>query len=199
MGNPGQVDGTLTTIAVSPLDGDVIWAGSDDGHVQSPTERRRHLERRLGRPARALDHLGATRSLRSRDGLRRRSPASAGPSPCRTSIGPTDLGASWEPIAGNLPEAPVNDLLADPDLPGRYFVATDVGVFETADGGITWSAFGTELPRVVTTSLAFDRTNQILVVGTYGRSLFSAVIDPTRVFSDGFESGSTNQWTSSVP
>ena len=32
-GNNGQVNGTLTTIAVSPVDSDVIWSGSDDGFV----------------------------------------------------------------------------------------------------------------------------------------------------------------------
>ena len=85
----------------------------------------------------------------------------------------TDLGLTWEPIAGNLPEAPVNDLLADPFDPDRYFVATDVGVFETLDGGASWSVLGTGLPNVVATSLALEPLNQVLVVGTFGRSLFS--------------------------
>ena len=51
----------------------------------------------------------------------------------------TDLGQTWEPIAGNLPEAPANDLVADPAIPGRLYVATDVGVFYSA-GGETWQA-----------------------------------------------------------
>jgi hypothetical protein len=52
---------------------------------------------------------------------------------------------------------------------------------------------------VVTTSLVLDRANQALVAGTYGRSVFSATIDPARVFQDGFESGDTSRWSAYVP
>ena len=37
-GNPGQVDGTLTTLSVSALDAEVIWAGSNDSHVNVTTD-----------------------------------------------------------------------------------------------------------------------------------------------------------------
>ncbi len=198
MGNAGQVDGTLTTIAVSPLDSDVIWTGSNDGRVHHTTDGGATWnDVSTGLPDRWVtavrpDPFDPDTAYVTISGYRWTEYL---PHVYRTE----DLGGGWEPIAGNLPDAPVNDILADPDRPGRLFIATDVGVFETADSGITWSAFGAELPRVVTTSLVLDRDRQVLVVGTYGRSLFSAVIDPTRVFSDGFESGTTGGWTTAVP
>ncbi len=196
-GNPGQVDGTLTTIAVCPMDSEVIWTGSNDGRVHVTadggavwTDVSSGLPDRWVTAVRA-DPFDPDSAYVTISGFRWTEYL---PHVYQTD----DLGVTWQPIAGNLPDAPVNDLLTDPDRPGRLFVATDVGVFETSDGGITWSAFGLDLPRVVTTSLALDRTNQVLVVGTYGRSLFSAVIDPAQVFSDGFDSGGTTQWTNTV-
>ncbi|MHC4303634.1 MAG: glycosyl hydrolase [Planctomycetota bacterium] len=171
-GNPGQVYGTLTTLAVSPLDGNQLWAGSDDGFV--------HVSRDGGGDWRDVsatlpvrwvtsvrtDPFHSQTAYVTISGFRWAEPL---PHVFRT----TDLGLTWEAIAGNLPEAPVNDFLADPNHPDRYFVATDVGVYETWNGGSSWSALGTNLPNVVVTSLALNPVSQELFAGTYGRSVFS--------------------------
>jgi photosystem II stability/assembly factor-like uncharacterized protein len=198
MGNPGQVDGTLTTLAVSPLDADVLWAGSNDGYVHRSTDGGGSwLDVSATLPERWVtsvrtDPFERETAYVTISGFRWTEPL---PHVYRT----TDLGATWEPIASNLPEAPVNDLLADPGTPRRYFVGTDVGVFETLDGGASWSMLGPDLPNVVVTSLAFDAVNRELVVGTYGRSVFSRNIEEGMLFYDGFESGDTMAWSRSVP
>jgi photosystem II stability/assembly factor-like uncharacterized protein len=173
--NPGQVRGSLTTLAVSPLDGDVVWAGSDDGLVHVRTELTGWTDVSAGLPQRWItsvrcDPFARETAYVTVSGFRWAEPM---PHVYRT----VDLGANWEPIVGNLPEAPANEILPDPDVPGRYFVATDVGVYETTDGGTTWSAFGADLPRVVVTSLSFRRDTRTLVVGTYGRSTFAIAVD----------------------
>jgi len=84
-----------------------------------------------------------------------------------------DLGQTWTPIAGNLPEAPVNDLQPHPEQPGRLFAATDLGVYETGNGGTTWQRAGTGLPNVVVTHLAWDASRQQVLAGTYGRSVWA--------------------------
>ncbi len=172
LGNSGQVSGTLTTLAVSSLDGDVIWAGSDDGYVQVSTngggtwtDVSAVLPVRWVTSVRA-DPFSPETAYVTISGFRWAEPL---PHVFRT----TDLGANWEAIAGNLPEAPANDFLADPNHAWRYFVATDVGVYESWNGGISWSAMGAGLPNVVVTSLALDPGNQELFAGTYGRSVFS--------------------------
>ncbi len=197
-GDPGQVDGSLTTIAVSPHNPDVIWTGSNDGYVQITTngggvwfDLSGTLPQRWVTSVR-VDPFAEEVAYVTISGFRWNEYL---PRVYRTS----DYGVTWDPISGNLPDAPVNDLIADPDRPGRLFVASDVGVFETSDSGTSWMPFGTGLPNAVTTSLALDRGTQTLVVGTYGRSVFSAVIDPAFIFADGFESGSVSAWSDAVP
>lgn len=173
--NPGQVRGSLTTLAVSAFDGDVIWAGSDDGRVHVRTAATDWTDVSVGLPERWITSVRCDPFQRETayvtvSGFRWAEPL---PHVYRT----VDLGANWEPIVGNLPEAPANEILPDPDVPGRYFVATDVGVYETTDGGTTWSALGADLPRVVITSLAFRGDTRTLVVGTYGRSTFAIAVD----------------------
>lgn len=171
-GLSGQVQGTLTTLAVSPLDGDVIWSGSDDGLVYVTTDGGGNwtdvssaLPDRWVTSVRT-DPFDRETAYVTISGFRWAEPL---PHVFRT----TDLGANWQAIAGNLPEAPANDILADPNQAGRYYVATDVGVYETLNGGAFWFLTGTGLPNVVVTSLALDVANQELYAGTYGRSVFS--------------------------
>ena len=171
-GNSGQVNGTLTTLAVSPQDGNVIWAGSDDGYVQVTenggavwSDVSAALPVRWITAVRCDPHNRQTAYV-TISGFRWNEPL---PHVFRT----TDLGLSWEPIAGNLPEAPANDIVVDPAADGLYYVATDVGVYQSGDGGVTWSALGQDLPNVVMTHLALDELSRTLYTGSYGRSFFA--------------------------
>ena len=197
-GNTGQVDGSLTTLAVSPLDGDVIWSGSNDGYVFVTadgggdwTDVSATLPERWVTAVRS-DPFDRETAYVTISGYRWNEPL---PRVFST----TDLGESWTSISGNLPDAPVNDLVADPQVPGRLFVATDVGVFETVDGGGSWTALGAALPNVVTTSLVLDVSEERLIVGTYGRSVFAISIIVEPLFADGFETGDMSEWSESVP
>ena len=177
----GQVNGTLTAIGVSPLDGQVIYTGSDDGQVFRTTSGGGLWNNvTAGLPQRWITSVHGDPFVRevayvTVSGFRWDEPL---PHVFRTS----NLGATWEPIAGNLPEAPVNDLLAHPDYPGRLFVATDVGVYETTDSGATWDLAGDALPNVVVTDLAWSAERGELTAGTFGRSVFALpVFNPTAV------------------
>lgn len=83
---------------------------------------------------------------------------------CHTS----DCGS---PGASDLPNTPVNDVVVDPnDLTNNtLYVATDVGVFVTTDGGTVWSELASGLPHVECTSLKLNNTARVLRVGTHGR------------------------------
>ena len=175
-GNQGQVNGTLTTLAASPLDGSVIWSGSDDGYVHvTENSGGSWSDVSSGLPDRWITSVRADAGDRETayvtvSGFRWAEPM---PRVYRTD----DLGSTWVSISGNLPDAPVNDIIPDPDHAMRYFVATDVGVFDTVDGGQTWSLLGQGLPNVVVTSLALNESNGKLFAGTYGRSFFSCQIN----------------------
>jgi len=182
----GQVRGTLTTIAVSPLDGDVLWTGSDDGHVYRDAGGIFGGWRDVseGLPERWItavrcDPLDRETAYVTVSGFRWSEPL---PHVYRT----TDLGMNWEPIAGNLPEAPANDIFIDPSAAGHYYVATDVGVYRTRDGGVTWTMLGTDLPSVVITHFGFQPETRTLFAATYGRGVFTYVLsDPVSAAPDG--------------
>ena len=99
----------------------------------------------------------------------------------------TDGGSTWQDISGSggtaLPNAPVNTLLVDPDLPNTIFVGTDVGVFRTSDvsqGAATvWTTVGTGLPNVIINSLTLRRASRILRAATSGRSAW--IVQDTNV------------------
>lgn len=95
----------------------------------------------------------------------------------------TDGGTTWtdischnsgncgSPLTTDLPNTPVNDVVVDPnDLTNNtLYVATDVGVFVTTNGGAGWSELASGLPQVECTSLKLDNTARVLRVGTHGR------------------------------
>lgn len=94
----------------------------------------------------------------------------------------TNGGTSWTDISchtsncktpgpGDLPNTPVNDVVVDPnDLTNNtLYVATDVGVFVTTNGGTSWSELASGLPQVECTSLKLNNTARVLRVGTHGR------------------------------
>jgi len=180
-GGSGQVDGILTTIAVSPLDGQILWTGSDDGYVHGTTDGGATWANvSAGLPERWITSVRADPFERQTayvtvSGWRWGEPL---PHVYRT----RDLGLHWEPIAGNLPEAPVNDLAPSPLVPEHLLVATDVGVYQSFDGGATWSMVGANLPRVVVTSLLIEPSTMRCYAGTYGRSFFVCTLaDPSSV------------------
>ncbi|HKW90071.1 MAG TPA: hypothetical protein VJN21_15070 [Candidatus Acidoferrales bacterium] len=72
---------------------------------------------------------------------------------------------------GGLPDIPVNDIVLDPNDPtnNTLYVATDVGVFQTTNGGTSWNVLGSLLPHVECTSLKLNNTARVLLVGTHGR------------------------------
>jgi photosystem II stability/assembly factor-like uncharacterized protein len=91
-----------------------------------------------------------------------------------------DFGRTWTDISGNLPDAPVNDVIIDPFHQGRLYVGTDVGVFKTNDLGAHWTAYGSGMPINVVTDLDYHPPTRTLVAGTYGRSIFKTTTGPQK-------------------
>jgi hypothetical protein len=89
----------------------------------------------------------------------------------------TDWGASWTDISGNLPDAPVNDLVVDPQDTDRLFVGTDTGVYLTENLGGSWAKIGVGLPLCVIVDIELHDGSRTLVAGTHGRSSFTLDVD----------------------
>ena len=173
--------GTLTTIAVAPADPDVVYAGLDDGNVWVTTNGGGNWTKISGElPERwitrvAVDPSDAATAYVTLSGYREDLHL---PHVFRT----TNSGASWTDISGDLPEAPINAVVVDPDVAGTLYVGTDLGVYATHDGGAAWSVLGAGLPLVTIHDLVLHNPTRTLVAGTHGRSLFrldlSAVSTP---------------------
>ncbi len=98
----------------------------------------------------------------------------------------TNGGANWTNITHNLPNAPANSIVVDPNDANTVYVAMDTGVYVTTS--VTscattncWSVFGSGLPNAPVTQLVAGanlptgdgRTGE-LRAGTYGRGVWQA-------------------------
>ena len=92
----------------------------------------------------------------------------------------TNLGADWLEIGGDLPQVPVNVILIDPDVEGRYFVGTDAGIYMTENGGSSWAYISQGIPNAPVMAMEFHHAERILFAGTYGVSAYKAYI-PTEL------------------
>jgi len=96
----------------------------------------------------------------------------------------TDAGAHWTNISSNLPNAPANSVVVDPNDANTVYVAMDTGVYvatqiTTCAAANCWSIYGTSLPNAPIVGLAAasalptgdGRTGE-LRAATYGRGLW---------------------------
>jgi photosystem II stability/assembly factor-like uncharacterized protein len=167
------VGGTVTTLAVSALDANLLWAGTDDGHVWV-TQNGGSVWVKVDVPGRSewvtrveADPFSAAVAYVTFSGYRN---GSRLPRIFRT----VNFGASWSDISGDLPDIPLNGVNADPDpaMRGRLFVGSDLGVYVTDNYGLSWSLLGSGMPAVVVMDLDLIESSRQLFAGTYGRSLY---------------------------
>ena len=88
-----------------------------------------------------------------------------------------DGGWTWEDRTSDLPDIPVSAIEYDPQAEDRLWLATDRGVFQTTDGGGSWSAFSRGLPRALAVDLVFHAEMRLLRVGTKSRGAWEIEID----------------------
>lgn len=167
---------TIVTIAESPLDAKVLWAGTDDGNLQLTRDGGqswRNVAAALPKEARGLyvSRVEASRHAASRvfvaiDGHR----SDLFRPLLFTS---DDLGATFRSIAADLPsQGPVKVVREDPANPNLLFCGTEFGAFLTLDRGAHWLPLGEGMPTVAVDDLVIHPRERDLVAGTHGRSIF---------------------------
>lgn len=164
--------GTISTLDISPVDGNTFYAGSDDGKVWRSTDGGTNwADISSGLPVRSITRVSAdpvnpavvyvTLSGFGQDETLAHIYRS------------TDRGITWTSIAGNLPDVPANDVLADPTNPNQLFLATDVGVFITHNLGATWYPLGQGMPIQTIFDLSLHSATRTLIAATHGRSMWT--------------------------
>jgi len=175
-GSGNLVYGTITTIAVSRTDSNVIYVGTDDANVWVTTNGGSNWTSiNSGLPDRwvtrvAVDPDDAAIAYVTFSGYRYDSPL---PHVYRTA----NYGSTWDDISSNLPEVPINAIIVDPENTVTLFIGTDYGVYYTTDTGASWQPLGTGLPFSAVDDLVFHNGTRVLRAATHGRSFFEFDLD----------------------
>jgi photosystem II stability/assembly factor-like uncharacterized protein len=164
--------GVIYTVAPSPLDGNLIWAGTDDGLI--------HITRDGGKSWTNVTPPALT--AWSKVSLIEASPFDAGAAyaainrirldDLRPHIYRTqDFGATWAEIVNGLPaNEPVNAIREDPRVRGLLFAATERGVYVSFRSGDRWQPLRFNLPATSVRDLVVHGDD--LVAATHGRGFW---------------------------
>jgi photosystem II stability/assembly factor-like uncharacterized protein len=90
----------------------------------------------------------------------------------------TDLGETWINISGDLPDLPCSDLFIDPDNTDIIYVANDISVYLTTDGGASWEYASFGMPFVPVMDFDYVKIDEVkyLRVATHGRSIYQTCL-----------------------
>ena len=168
---------TIISLAESPVERGVLWAGTDDGYVQvsrdggatwtnvsanvkgvGPTPPVSHVE--PSRTAAGTAYVSFDRHMF--DDFK--------PHILKT----TDFGRTWTRITGNLPDgAWVWVVREDPKNPSLIYAGTEIGVFASRDGGSTWFKLHLgNLPAVSVHDIYIHPRENDIILGTHGRGMW---------------------------
>jgi hypothetical protein len=90
-----------------------------------------------------------------------------------------DGGTTWQVIdgtgAGALPELPVNWVVMHPTLPDLLFVATDLGLFHSTNGGASWAPIAGGPENACIEQLVWRNGRELLCV-THGLGVYQATL-----------------------
>jgi photosystem II stability/assembly factor-like uncharacterized protein len=165
---------TIFAVAESLFDGNVIWAGTDDGLIHITRDGGANWEN-ISPPTEMMPELMQINCIEAHPtiaggayvaGTRYKSDDFK-PYLYRT----IDFGKTWKLISEDLPQDSFTRVIrADPRRPGLLYCGTETGVHVSFDNGDHWQSLQLNLPQVPITDLAWK--NDDLVVATQGRSFW---------------------------
>lgn len=177
------VGSNISAIAVARGNADVVWVGHNDGRVYKTGNATAAAPTWT-----AVDDNGATNPLPNRY-VQRLVIDHTDPQTVFVGLGgfagdnlrkTTDGGATWIDLTGagvtGLPSSPVNGIAQHPQLADRLYVGTEVGIFASDDGGLTWSTSNDGPADVSVDEVVFLHNSTTLLAATHGRGLWTIAI-----------------------
>jgi len=173
--------GTITTVDVAKSNPDVIYCGTDDANVWRTTNGGGIWTKiNSGLPYRWITRVAvhpdsANVCYVTLSGYK---VDSTGSHIFRTS----NFGDTWNSISGNLPDAPINDVIIDPANYKTLYIATDINVMHTTNLGAVWNTLSSGIPsNVPCQDLTFHEPSRTLIAWTHGRSAFKIILPITKI------------------
>jgi photosystem II stability/assembly factor-like uncharacterized protein len=163
---------TIFSLAESPLERGVMWAGSDDGLVHLTRDGCQHWENVTPK---GLPEWIRVNSIEA-------SPHQKGAAYLACTMyqfddnrpylyKTTDYGKTWTKITSGISDSTFTRVIReDPERRGLLYAGTETGLYVSLDDGASWQAFQRNLPAVPITDLTVKRGD--LVVATQGRSFW---------------------------
>ena len=180
----GKHRGVIYSIAPSPKDANLIWAGTDDGVIQLTQDAGKHWQNVTPKeltPWSKLAQIDASHfdTPTAYAAVNRFRLDDLHPYIYRTH----DSGQTWQKIVTGLPDnEPVNTVREDPERKGLLFAGTERTVYVSWDDGGHWQSLKLNLPPTSIRDLVVHHDD--VVVGTHGRSFWILDnITPLRQFN----------------
>lgn len=167
--------GTIVSLDESPLNENLIYAGTDDGLIQITSNSGANwtkINTFPNIPANTyVSDIYASRFdenivFASFDNILR---DDFKPYLLKSS----DKGKTWVSISSNLPaNGTVHTIEQDFENPDLLFVGTEFGVFFTINGGKNWVQLKSGIPTISVRDLAIQKEENDLVLATFGRGIY---------------------------
>ncbi len=165
---------SIYTISESPIDGKIIWVGTDDGNLQLTTDGGETWQNLIsavpGLPANTwVSGIEASRFERETayvvfDGHRT--------GDMRTYVyKTTDLGKTWQSLSSEAIEGYAHVIREDLVNPNLLFLGTELGLFISLDSGLNWARFSGGVPRVSVRDIAIHPREHDVILATHGRGI----------------------------
>ena len=167
--------GSGTAMAESPRNGDILWAGSDDGYLWVTKDGGKewsNVTKKVGLPGdRWVSTIEASRFADGRAYACFDAHRSNDDKPYIYMT--EDFGVTWKPIMANLPEFGSTRCLREDILnPDLLYCGTEFAIFASIDRGLSWTKINNNLPTVAIHEVAVHPTAGEIVAATHGRSLW---------------------------
>jgi photosystem II stability/assembly factor-like uncharacterized protein len=169
----GATGPAISSLAFSPKDAKVMWAGTSNGLIQLTRDGGGHWDNVASGDITKAAAITAMEASASDAGRAfaivggGRGGGNSSPHIYRTD----DSGKTWKSVANGLPASAAHAVREDPINRNLVFAALESGVFVSFNGGDDWQSLQLNLPAASCRDLAIEQND--LIVATYGRALWA--------------------------
>ena len=166
---------TITSLAESPMQEGLLYAGTDDGFIQV-SENGGESWRKIPVTALGLAPRSFVNDIKA-DLFDANTVYVALDNHKEGDFNPylfksTDKGQSWQSISGNIPDRTlVWRMVQDPIKKNLLFAATEFGIYTSLNGGTSWQKLG-GAPTISFRDLTIQKRENDLVAASFGRGFF---------------------------